>query len=112
MMRGRVEIHAGVESVDLVEIASYISRDNPDAAARVLDAIEQTFVRLAAFPETGTRYHAVRKTLVGLRMVPVPRFRNYLIFYVPLPDNEGIRVLYVINAARIQPAVVLRERRN
>jgi plasmid stabilization system protein ParE len=112
MMGGRIEIHSRVEDSDLVEIARYLSRDNPAAAARVFDAIEHTLVRLAAFPDMGTRYHAARKTLANLRMMPVTRFRNYLIFYLPLPGGEGIRVLHVINAARDQPAVVLRERRN
>jgi toxin ParE1/3/4 len=108
----RIEVHREVEETDLVEIAAYIARDNPEAAARVLDAIDLTFARLAKFPESGTRYHAARKVLAGIRMTPVSRFRNYLIFYRPLPANEGIRVLYVINAARDQPKVVLRKRRD
>jgi hypothetical protein len=33
-------------------------------------------------------------------MFTVTAYPNYLIYYRPLPDNTGVRILYVLNAAR------------
>jgi hypothetical protein len=64
-----LEIHPEVESDDLVDIASYIAKDNPDAAMLLLVEIEQTFQFVA--PEVGTLYHPARKSLSDIRMMPV-----------------------------------------
>lgn len=48
----------------------------------------------------GTAYHPMRRSLRGIRMIPVTEYRNYLIYYRPLPDNTGIRILYVLHASR------------
>lgn len=111
MRSERIQIHAHVESSDLVEIAQYIAKDNPQAALRVLEAIERTFLRLASFPDSGTEYHAARTLAPGLRMTPVEGFRQYLIFYRPLLDKRGIRVLYVMHAAREQGSVIALQKR-
>lgn len=33
-------------------------------------------------------------------MFPVTAYPNHLIYYRPLPDNTGVRILYVLSAAR------------
>lgn len=93
-------MHPDVEEVDLVEIASHIASDDPAAAKRVLCAIRELFIELATRPMMGTEYHPLRRTLRGVRMIPVVEFPNYLIYYLTLPDNTGIRILYVLHAAR------------
>lgn len=37
---------------------------------------------------------------MGIRMIPVRPFRNYLVFYMPLSGNAGVRILYVLHGAR------------
>jgi plasmid stabilization system protein ParE len=93
-------MHPDVEDIDLVEIAEYIIPDNPVAARAVVKAIRDTFLILAGEPMLGTEYHPIRQVLRGIRMFPVTAYPNYLIYYRPLPDNTGVRILYVLNAAR------------
>jgi toxin ParE1/3/4 len=77
---------------DLDDIWWHIAQDNPDAADRLLDAIDERCTLLAQFPLVGTS----RDELIpGLRSVPVG---NYLVFYLPLDD--GIEVVRVLHGAR------------
>ena len=48
----------------------------------------------------GTEYHPLRSSLRGVRMFVVTDYPNYLIYYLPLPDSTGVRILYVLHAAR------------
>lgn len=48
-----VERHPVVIERDLPEISAHIARDNPDAAERVLDAVETMFTQIAGQPECG-----------------------------------------------------------
>jgi plasmid stabilization system protein ParE len=52
----RIERHPGVIENDLPGIHAYISRDNPSAAERVLDAVDETFANIAKQPESGVAY--------------------------------------------------------
>jgi toxin ParE1/3/4 len=73
---------------DLDEIWWYIAQDNPDAADRMLDRIEERCTALAQFPLMGISRDEL---LPSLRSLPVG---NYLIFYLPLEDGiEIVRVL-------------------
>lgn len=82
---------------DLIEIWTYISQDNPDAADRVLDAIEERF------------YTLVDNSLMGrLRPDIAPELRyflvgKYLILYRTISD--GIQIVRVIHGARDLPNV-------
>lgn len=93
-------MHPEVEAIDLVEIAEYIIPDNPDAARNVVRAIRETFMLLAGQPMLGTEYNPARRVLRGIRMFVVTEYPNYLIYYRSLPDNTGVRILYVLHAAR------------
>lgn len=77
---------------DLLAIAEYIARDNPTAAARWLDEIEEKFLLLAKQPYVG---EAVDHIHPGLR-----RFTHgkYLIFYEP--RETGIGLVRVLHGAR------------
>jgi plasmid stabilization system protein ParE len=93
-------IHPDVEDIDLVEIAEYILLDNPVASRSVIQAIRDTFLLLAEQPILGTEYHPIRRILRGIRMFVVTAYPNYLIYYRPLPLDAGVRILYVLHAAR------------
>jgi toxin ParE1/3/4 len=78
---------------DLDEIFSYIAKDNPQAASRVVARVEEVAARIAAFPHIG-------------RATRNPRFRRfpigkYLIVYEVGKDEVVIH--YVRHGARQRP---------
>ncbi len=83
---------------ELWEIWSFIARDNPDAATRVVEAIGEAFKKLAATPGLGVARKWRNPRLRDIRFFPVPAFANYLVFY--RPTAEGIEVLHVYHGAR------------
>ena len=84
--------------IDLVDCYAYIGTRNHPAARRFREAAEATFEFLAERPGIGAPYDVDNPRLQGLRCSRVKRFRNYLIFYLPLED--GIDVIRVLHAAR------------
>lgn len=81
--------------LDLVEISFRIAGENPAAADRWLDSIDEKCQLLARMPELGRK----RPDLAaGLRSLPVG---NYVIFYRPMDD--GIQVIRVLHGARDLP---------
>lgn len=93
---------------DVVELATYIGRDNVDAANRFLLASERTFDLLAASPEIGAVYSTKNKRLIGLRVFRVNRFPNHLVFY--LPRTHTIEIVRVLHGARDLDAALLDEK--
>ncbi len=49
----RLERHPALVEHDLPDIYAFIARDNPAAAERVLDGVEDAFRQLARHPESG-----------------------------------------------------------
>lgn len=93
-------MHPDVGDIDLVEIAEHIALDDPEAARRVVRAIRDMFILLAGHPLLGTEYHPLRRSLQGIRMITVPEFPSYLIYYRTLSESAGVRILYVLHGAR------------
>jgi plasmid stabilization system protein ParE len=80
---------------DIHEIALYLERQSPQSARRFLQAIDQTFARLAARPGLGARVDYDNPALADLRVCTVDRFKSQLIFYLTKKDRiEVVRVLY------------------
>lgn len=77
---------------DILAIAEHIAQDNPTAAARWLDQIEQKFLLLAQQPYMGEAVDYLRP---GLRRVT---HGDYLIFYEP--RETGIGLVRVLHGAR------------
>jgi toxin ParE1/3/4 len=77
---------------DMSAIADYISVDNPLAAERWLDEINQTLALLAEYPHIGEQ---VDHLAPGIRRFCVG---NYLLFYRPLHD--GIELRRILHGAR------------
>ena len=78
--------------LDLVEIGVHIAEDDPVAADRWLDLIDQKCWLLATMPEMGRD----RADLApNLRSFPVG---DYIVFY--LPSDGGIIVIRVLHGAR------------
>lgn len=73
---------------DLLEIWSYIARDNPDAADRFVDLLTEKCGLLAEAPEMGRRREELSPRL---RSFPVGR---YVIFYrIAERDIEVARII-------------------
>jgi toxin ParE1/3/4 len=72
---------------DLAEIWSYIARDNPAAADRLIRKIDDAFQLIASNPDIGIRQDEIRP---GVRCEPVRR--RYLIFYEI--GDDAVRVLH------------------
>jgi toxin ParE1/3/4 len=83
---------------ELWAVWSFIARDNPDAATRVVEAAFETFKQLADRPGLGRRRKFSDPRLKDVRSWRVSRFDHFLIFYRPVP--AGIQVLHVYHGAR------------
>jgi toxin ParE1/3/4 len=88
---------ACIES-ELEEIWDFIAKDNPEAAEKVVAAIEETFQILAENPGLGRPKKLKDSRLRNLRFRSVPRFENYLVFYQEIAT--GIEVFHVYHTAR------------
>lgn len=77
---------------DLLEIWSYIARDNPDAADRFVDLLTEKCALLAESPEMGRHREELSPRL---RSFPVGR---YAIFY--RTAERGIEVARIVSAYR------------
>jgi toxin ParE1/3/4 len=77
---------------DLLDIWTYIAKDNPDAADRFTDLLSQKCDNLCDFPEVGTRRDELAPSL---RSFPVGR---YVIFY--RLGDPGIEVARILSAYR------------
>lgn len=80
---------------DLLSLARFIQRDNPDAADRLLLAFDETIKSIVELPEMGRPWETTKPRLVGLRWWAIRDFPNHLIFYRLLADRILIlRVVY------------------
>ena len=77
---------------DLLDIALYIGRDDPEASDRFIDRLEEKLQLLATQPQIG---RARPELGDGTRSFP---FGRYVIFYVEA--SPGIDVLRVLSGAR------------
>jgi toxin ParE1/3/4 len=93
-----------IARIDLAVCYGYIGERNPAMAHRFRQNAEATFAALARNPGLGEPYLVNNPRLAGLRCFRVKRFRNHLIFYLPI--ENGIDVIRVLHAARdIQTAL-------
>jgi len=83
---------------DIIAIYSYIHARSPDAAERVFDAIERSIKALLRMPGVGRRWYSPDPRLERLRVTVVLPYRNYLIFFRPVPD--GVEAYRVVHGAR------------
>ena len=77
---------------DLSTIADFIAADNPAAAERWLDEVDQTLSVIAAYPHIGER---VDQLAPGIRRHSMGQ---YLLFYRPI--DGGIELRRVLHGAR------------
>ena|SRR5437773_252783 len=68
---------------DIGHHADFIGRRNRPAGRRFLDAAQAAVRKLAETPELGGLYEHENPRLAGLRVWPIRRFKNHLIYYIP-----------------------------
>ena len=83
---------------DILAIIDRISDDNPRAAAAVYEAYEHSLTLLQRTPDMGRPYRAADPRLAQVRVWPIHRFRQYLIFYRQV--GETVEVLHIWHGAR------------
>src|SRR5436305_8593021 len=79
-MRGRVT-KSDEARTDLLNHFRYIGRHNLGAARRFLAAAKKAMELLAWMPEIGSIWESPHPFLSGVRVWPIRKFKNYLIFY-------------------------------
>ena len=80
-------------ALDLAAHVLYFRREaGAETALRFLDAVESAVKRLEQFPYLGRLRHFRQP---GLRSWAIPRFRNWIIFYLPL--KNGVRIYRILD---------------
>jgi len=80
---------------DLNEIFDYVLKNNPGAAAALLDKFDDSIAQLSHHPEMGVVPRDERLSRLGYRMLVIGK---YLVFYVVKPKIVQIR--RIIRGAR------------
>ena len=89
MSRFRISTQA---AQDIENIWKYVAPNNLKAANRLFDTLQESFPKLAKFPQLGRE----RSELAPfLRSFPV---KNYLIFYRPI--DEGIEIVRILHGSQ------------
>ncbi len=83
---------------DAITIAEYLAEQASfNTSDRFLSATTQAYRQLADFPSMGSQ-RDYGPEFPGLRMWPVPKFRNYLIFYTA--TETQLRIERVLHGAQ------------
>jgi addiction module RelE/StbE family toxin len=73
---------------DLIEIIDYIKKDNPAAALKLVNEIDDEILKLEDFPFMGITPKDLRLKSLNYKMLVID---NYLVFYVVKEDIVEIR---------------------
>ena len=88
---------------DVEEIVDYISHDSAQAAATFRVALQHVCELLVELPEAGSARTFRNPEMKGVRMLPVRKFNNYLIFYRSAPG--GLEIVRIVHGARDLPSL-------
>ena len=83
--------------LDAIACFEYIGERNPNAAARFLDAVDQTILGLATHPLKGRLRKFRGEDLKSIRSWRVDGFENHLIFYRMTEDR--LEILHIKHGA-------------
>ncbi len=85
---------------DVINIAAYLGRNNPEIIARFYESLAQTLQGLSEFPNLGSPQFFSSAQLHNVRQWPIRNFKNYLILYRPFASGNGLEVLRVLHGSR------------
>lgn len=86
---------------DITQIAAYIGQNNTQASMVFRHTLENIYDVLLALPQMGRVRNFGKPELEGLRMLPIPKFENHLIFYHA--TSKGLEIVRVLHGARDLP---------
>jgi toxin ParE1/3/4 len=83
---------------DIKQIAAYIEEHNPQASTAFRQTLQHIYEVLLDLPEMGSVRNFRNPEMKGLRMLTLPKFKNYLLFY--RPASERLEIVRVLHGAR------------
>ena len=89
---------------DLTQVYLHIGADSPEAAERLLDAVEATIRTILDSPRIGKLWPTRAPRLDGIRFWGVRGFENYLLFY--RIAGHDVEVVRLIHGARDLPKIL------
>lgn len=89
---------------DIDTHTDFLANESLQAAIRYIDNVEATYQRLAEHPLIGSTRYAHLPLLENLRVWPVSKFENYLVFYID--RSQYIDVIRVLHSAQDIPAIL------
>jgi toxin ParE1/3/4 len=97
MKKTRIFISKRAEQ-DTEEITLYLALDNPPAETKFREALEATYTLLSTVPNIGSARDFHNPRFSYLRMFPIKKFENFLIFYQS--TEEELLIVRVLHGAR------------
>lgn len=89
---------------DVAEQAAWIAADNPEAAARFINAVAETIRFAEENRLAGARYPVKAAALRGMRKLQVTGFEKWLLFYQERDDS--LIIVRLLHGARDIPAAL------
>jgi plasmid stabilization system protein ParE len=89
---------------DVLDLAKWIDRDDPDAADRFLIAVEETISSLRTMPGRGSPKHLRPSRLSSIRSLAVSGFPKHLVFYEI--RTSVVVIVAVMHGARNYPRLL------
>ena len=83
---------------DITEIACYFREKSQTVAAKFIQFLDITYEQLTRMPELGTKKDFAHPEMQNVRIWPVKKYRNYLLFY--RIEEDRILILRVLHGAR------------
>src|SRR5262249_18016289 len=95
---GSMAIIRSPEAVqDLARIVDFLARQDADLADRFLDQAEETFHEIAERPSLGSTFESTNPKLDGLKVWPIKKFPNHLIFFRVV--RERVQIVRIAHGA-------------
>lgn len=97
-MGSKPVVRERLAEADLEEHVDYLAARSELVALRFIDAAAHALERLGQSPEIGGLWNFTNPRLEGMRVWPIPGFRDYLIFY--RMADETVQVLRILHGGR------------
>ena len=95
-MSNKCEVHyLPAAEKDLTDILEYIRKNNPSAALKLINEIDETISKLEEFPNMGVIPKGLRLKSLNYRMLIIG---NYLVFYTA--TNNFVEIRRILHGKR------------
>ena len=80
---------------DIIYILNYISTDNPPAATKLINKIDDSIKKLADFPYMGSVPNDIHLKNKKYRMLVI---KDYIVFYIPNEETSEIEIMRILSS--------------